>query len=145
MNNQNAADFRVWTANGSDHLSWIQVAAPTKGDAQGHGVVLNNQFGTTHRFYVPPTMYNFNMHELNIVNDGSSVLHLLRDTKHVSTADVDPRHKTGLIADLGFCERDLRTGETLFEWWASDHIPLTASTTKPTQLEGPWPGGWNWM
>ncbi len=51
----------------------------------------------------------------------------------------------GTIADLGVHEIDMTTGEILFEWWASDHISLSQSSSEVDELTGSGGHQWNWM
>lgn len=116
-------------------------------DDKGHGVILDNAFNVIREVHVPKTMATSNMHELNIINDGRNALYFTRRTP---VMDMNPYEReftteAGLIGDIGFHEVDLTTGEILVEWWSTDHISLDESTAVISNLNGPWPLGWNWM
>ncbi len=143
VRNQNTCDFRVSTINGTSVLSMILYQW---GKEKGHGLLLDGSYSKVQRIdtrFVEPGM---NMHELNIMDNGRSALIFLYKPARVDVRGVaHDDSETGWISDMGFREFDLASGDTIFEWWASPHISVEESTTRPTQLEGPYPQGWDWF
>lgn len=87
------------------------------------------------------------MHEFNVINNGKNALYICRRAVPIDLFPYKDMFEVdaGLINDLGIHEIDLTTGEILFEWWSTDHIPLSDSSAVIEDITGPWPGGWNWM
>lgn len=108
---------------------------------------MDDSYNIVSELHVPRTMNFFNMHELNIIDEGKRAIYITARTvivdfeAHNLDFDVD----IGLIQDLGFHEIDMVTGDVIFEWWASDHISPNESTAVVRNLAGPWPIGWNWI
>lgn len=110
-------------------------------------MILNNSFDVIAEIHVPRTMSYLNMHELKILDDGKKALYITPRTEVVDfeAQGLDLETEVGFLSDQGFHERDLTTGEVLFEWWAADHLPLNESSGEISDLTGPWPAGWSWM
>lgn len=90
----------------------------------------------------------FNMYEFKIVDDGRSALSILHKAEYRDVSPHPDLHRdAGWIGNMGFQEVDIATGAVIFEWWALDHLPVTASTAAPTddELDGPPPESWNFM
>ena len=107
---------------------------------------MNSSFAAIDELFVPNTMAVFNMHEFRVV-DGYRALHVPQRT---TVMDLEPLTKdyglqVGLVTDTGLRETDLRTNEIIFDWWPADHISLDDSNGKVSQLNGPYPAGWDWM
>lgn len=111
-------------------------------------MILDNSLTIVGNHTVSSIMHLYNMHEFNPINGGESALFItirtipMDLTGLVNETKEDP---SGLVQDLGFSEVILATGDTRFEWWAADHIPLSMSSRPTGDLQGPWPNGWNWM
>ncbi|TKA80323.1 hypothetical protein B0A55_02224, partial [Friedmanniomyces simplex] len=145
--NRNAHDFRPYRANGTDYLSAILWKWDDVFEFKGQGVLLNNSFDIVATIDVPSTMQYMNMHELKMLDDGKKAIYITPRTQifDFEAQGLDLDADVGFLADQGFHERDLVTGEVLFEWWASDHIPLNESSAEISDLTGPWPAGWSWI
>jgi hypothetical protein len=138
--NQNACDFRASRYNNSDHLSTVLCAE----DKTGHGVIMNSSFSITDLMY-PPKLAMNNMHEFNIIEEGRTGLAIIGRTELVDISELGIYEEVGWVANVGFREFDVATGQTKFEWWALDHVPLSASSEKIGKIKGPHPSGWNYL
>lgn len=89
-----------------------------------------------------------NMHELNVINDGRTGLYITHKSDWVDLSELSAfgvEEEAGWVMNIGFREIDIASGEVLFEWWALDHVPLSTSSTRIENLEGPPPKGWNFL
>lgn len=152
VQNQNTCDLRVWNFNGAQYLSGILSSYPGGNDRKGHGFVMNSSYQITQEVHTSSTINAFNMHELNLVEDGTKALYLLYepmriDLEELQSDNPDLGFEVGWVADMGFREVDLATGNVEFEWWASRsmHVSLTESEVAIKDLNGPWPRAWNWL
>ena len=118
-------------------------------DTTGHGMVLDNTFRSVARIEAPFLENGMNMHELLLLPSpqGASAIHLtaqsnLEDLRGIGTIG----QERGWAIDTGFREVNIETGETIFDWWPRDHIPLTQSTVPidDNAFKRP-PSGWNWL
>ena len=141
--NQNACDLRASRYNNSDHLSAILYSY--EGDATGHGLIMNSSYSITDLMYPPKLILNFNMHELNIIEEGKTALAIMGRAEFVDVSELGVGQEAGWVSNVGFREFDIATGQTKFEWWALDHVPLSASSVKINNLDGPHPIGWNYL
>jgi hypothetical protein len=141
-----ACDFRPFLANGTDHLSAILYN--WQFDKKGRGVILDNSYQETHSINVSRTHRNMNMHELNILNEGRTAIHIIHQPKFVDTVDLEEfgvTDEAGWVLDCGFREVEVDTGKILFEWYPHEHVNLSTSSVAITGLEGPPPSGWNFL
>ncbi|KAK5714201.1 hypothetical protein LTR15_011109 [Elasticomyces elasticus] len=148
------ADFRpMQTKNGSFVLSGIQVGlkaddvdAYGDGVTRGQGLVLNDAYEQRTVVSGPAEMHSFNMHELKIVDGGQSALHILWKPEYIDVSELGlPDRKAGWVGNMGFREVDLESGNTVFEWWSLDHVPLQESSWPVSKLEGPAPTAWDYF
>ena len=85
------------------------------------------------------------MHELNIIDNGQRALHLMDRSRLVDCSGLGIQGvDKGWVLDTGFREMDL-TGETIFEWWATDHISVDESYVEVRNLDVPYPFSWNFL
>jgi hypothetical protein len=143
VKNRNTDDFRVVAYNGTPHLSAI--LHPLGDDWKGHGIIMNSSFATVQTIQAPKPIKNFNMHELNIIEDGRTALHIIAKPDRANITELGTGKSVGWIANHGFREMDIATGKTTFEWWALDHVPLSASSVLLKNLDGPLPKSWNFL
>lgn len=71
------------------------------------------------------------MHELRLIEAGGQLnaVHLGVKTVFADLRSVDHPLQEGWLADVGIREVDVRTNQTLFEWWPSDHINAAESNS----------------
>ena len=118
--NQNACDFRAWEfSNHTLALSTILTSFRDVNDSKGSGVFMDNNYQTTGNLYVPEDEYLFNMHELNLVDDGRRAIHLAHKPVPRDMSAFEGGLVEGWILDIGFREIDMETGAVTFEWWAA--------------------------
>ena len=109
-------------------------------------MILDSSFTITDSVHVPKAIANLNMHELNVVDDGRTALHIIHKTDWVDVselAEFGVDREAGWILNVGFREVEIATGRTKFEWWMLDHVPLSDSSVEIIGLEGPHPRGWS--
>lgn len=106
---------------------------------------MDNSYRITAEIHAPKLVPVFNMHELNIIEDGKKGLAILGKAEFADISVLGLDIDVGWVLNLGFREFDIATGETLFEWWAMDHVPLDHSNVKIENINGPHPRGWNWL
>ena len=144
MKNNNTCDFRVYQDQGEDALSAV-LCAYGHGPIR-HGILLDSSYNITGNVTAPEANPDFNMHELNVLDNGRTALHLMDRSVRVDVAELDlDGMKEGWILDTGFRELNVATGETEFEWWASEHVSVSESKVKAQDLDQPYPFSWNWF
>lgn len=96
---------------------------------------------------LPPAEHaGLNMHELNIVDNGTAVLYFTFRPEWVNITSLPNQPVShGWIMNMGFREVDLRTGNVNFEWWAHPEVALNESNVALANLQGPFPHAWNWF
>lgn len=80
------------------------------------------------------TYHAANMHEFYTLDSGRHAVYIL--DKVVQRFDRDLRPDStynGSLLTTGFKEVDLVTGETLFEWFANDHVDVEESLVAPPE------------
>ena len=82
-------------------------------------------------------------YEFKAVNDGKAALYIAHKAEYLDLSDHPEISRGGWAANMGFQEVDIATGEVQFEWWALDHVSVSASNEDPMDLEGPPPSVWN--
>lgn len=136
----------MFEANETTYLSAILTPYHPK-DPSGHAIVLDSSMEITQRHDTPNALVPFNMHEFLVIGNGKTAMHIVQKSQLMDIAHLPESRglKTGLVVDMGIREFDLITGETIFQWWAGDHINLNASTFPVRSLNGPFPNAWDWM
>ena len=107
---------------------------------------MDNSYNELHEIHNPITINNFNMHELNIVDHGTRAINILFNPVKMELTDLK-QPGAGWIADIGFREMDLTTGETTFQWWAAQGGGVSlAESKRPTEnMNRQYPASWNWL
>lgn len=145
VRNQNTCDFRAWEFNNSLYTSAILTPFRDVSDPKGHGIIMDNSFNTIGDIHVPTTMHNFNMHELNLVENGTQAIHIVHDAIEADISVLEQNQPSAWILDSGFRELDLMTGEILFEWWASKSGVSLAESKVPFRAGMRKQNPWNWF
>ena len=93
-----------------------------------------------------PVSLGFNLHELNIVDDGTKAIYIVNHPRWVDMTLLGEKYGAGFVMDGGFAEIDIGTGEITNEWWAYENgVELDESTTFVEEYEGPFPRAWNYL
>lgn len=138
-------DFRVARHNGSEYLTFLagedlhEFISPG-----GSGHFLDTSYNYHgHPVYQPNGRGIMNMHEFRTIGDGKRALTVTHESKFFNVNDGSPMYDMQMfVGNNGFSELDLATGETVFSWWALDHVhifetesgqPVNAGTP-----ESPW-------
>jgi hypothetical protein len=144
VRNNNTCDFRPYTKDNKLLLSAI-LCAYSHGPIR-RGILLDDAYQLVKNVSPPATSPDFNMHELNVIDDGQRALHLMDRSRYVDCSGLDIEGvEKGWVLDTGFREMDLSTGRTLFEWWPTDHISVEESYVEVRNLDVPYPFSWNFL
>lgn len=125
-------DFKV--APPGNQLSLVLHNSDYRGSLpHGAGITINSSLSISRQIESETTRNSgsglrWNMHEFTILPDGRSALRLTERRFNAVYSDIGFK---GTAVDQGFEEFDLETGETLFSWWAKDHISFSESYTVP--------------
>ncbi|RMZ84096.1 hypothetical protein DV736_g6604, partial [Chaetothyriales sp. CBS 134916] len=76
------------------------------------------------------------LHEFNLLPSSNTALLVTYLRRQIDLRQMNDGPKDGWIWDGGFQEVDLETGEVLFDWRASDHVPLTKTYTERHDGDG---------
>ena len=127
LDTPNVMDFRQSYVEGEQRLTMLDRDRAT-------ATILDNDY-EIHNIINVADQDIVNAHELNFVEGGKTLIHIL-NTK-LDATDEDKK-SVGLSSDAeceanfnGFKERDAKTGEVLFDWTARGHIFLNESTENP--------------
>ncbi|KAK1145181.1 hypothetical protein N8T08_004614 [Aspergillus melleus] len=124
-------DFKIQRYKGEDFLTYWE-GGQIAGRGYGTWYMLDNTY--TQRYVLNPVgNYGGDLHEFTISRDGTALVSVYDPTPVDLTAVGGP--ELGWIFDAVFQELDIETGELLFEWRASKHIPIN-STYEPLGAEG---------
>lgn len=106
---------------------------------------MDSSYRNVSRVDIGPDMDYINMHELNVIDDGTKALYIVHESTKLRASDIRGNGSDEIL-DIGFREVNLVTGELLFEWWAyqSEQVAIEEniiSDNYPIKLEGP-PFNW---
>jgi hypothetical protein len=131
VDQRNAHDFRLTKYDNSDALSFVlfKDASAEKGIKKTTGFILNSSYKLVKTVKASDGTAGLNMHEFNIIDGGERALVIATRTQSAneSTLNIGMQdwQEDQLIDSYGFQEVEVRTGRTLFEWWALDHVPVS--------------------
>ena len=136
-------DFQAITLNDQHHLSLIM---PHDSEwhpfADGMAMVLDNSYEVLYSISSTDLGHPIDLHEWNIINDGKTALVAAKRPRDATDDDKTPWK--GKVMESYFWEVDLHTGTHLFNWTASDHIPIRESTNEPPR-KGETAQHWDWL
>ncbi|KAJ5719795.1 hypothetical protein N7493_007373 [Penicillium malachiteum] len=127
-----ATDFNVQEYLGEKYLTYWH-GESDHGHGLGSYAMLDSHY--IHRFEVTPVgHFEGDIHDFHISEDGTALI-VIYDLKQANLLEFDgPNH--GFIYDGVFQEVDIATGELIFEWHFSDHVPFSASYTPELKGSG---------
>ncbi|TQV92913.1 Arylsulfotransferase-like protein [Cordyceps javanica] len=116
-------DFRVQEYKGEKLLTFW-AGAPDGGGKQGSWYLMDDTYTIRHNISAPGFEFG-DMHEFELTPNGTALLTVYNPIP----ADLSPvgGAAQGYILDGIFQEIELETGNVLFQWKASDHIPVHTS------------------
>lgn len=146
FDNRNIFDFKV--ADNIDenvHLSLIVQHAYNDRTKKGAGLILSGTY--EHETVVPVTndLDAFNMHEFNILHGGKTALACTYRTEVLDFGDLGMKGQSGNVIVGGFEEIDVATGDIVFDWKSSDHVPLSESDFSVPASPEQAGSGWDYM
>lgn len=124
-------DAAVETLDGEQVLTWFEGTAPFgRGNYRGEWVVVDESYEEVTRIRMGNDV-QADIHDLHLTPDGTALMMAYQpiECDAVVLADCEPG---ATILDGVIQEVDVATGAVLFEWHATDHIPLSASYQDPT-------------
>ncbi|KAJ3489459.1 hypothetical protein NLG97_g5988 [Lecanicillium saksenae] len=116
-------DFRVQEYKGEKFLTFW-AGTPDGGGKQGSWYMMDDTYTIRHNISAPGFKYG-DMHEFELTSNGTALL-TIYDPTPADLSEVGGAAK-GYILDGIFQEIDIATGKVIFQWKASDHIPLKTS------------------
>ncbi|OAA57745.1 Arylsulfotransferase [Cordyceps fumosorosea ARSEF 2679] len=116
-------DFRVQEHRGQKFLTFW-AGAPDGGGKQGSWYLMDDTYTIRHNVSAPGFEFG-DMHEFELTPNGTALVTIYNPIPADLSAIGGPAQ--GYMLDGVFQEIDLETGAVLFQWNASDHIPLSAS------------------
>ena len=117
------ADFQPQTYKGKQYLTfWKNTDGLTMGWGRGRHVMLDENYEVYKEVHPVGEGMMGDLHEFHITSEDTALLTLYMPRTWDLSSIGGP--KDGWIMDSYFQEIDIETGKLLFEWHASDHIPL---------------------
>lgn len=132
VDHRNAFDFKAVTYNGSQHLTFVIGSRPrsaSPSDDLQLGYIANSAYQVQDKVNVNRDSTILDIHEFHVVDEGKTALMTttkvqLRNVSEVGVSGLEEKH----VANKGFQEVDLATGNINFEWDALENgVSLTES------------------
>jgi hypothetical protein len=127
LDNRNVFDFKLHRYGGKDHLSMLTMIDGENDDGEkveyGSAVIMNDQFEIETSVPLHEGIKGFNLHEMNIVDNGKRFLVVFWE----NVKGVLFRGKKDRIFSNGFYEFNVKKEKQTFDWHALDHVPLNES------------------
>ena len=135
-------DFKVAQHNGSQFLTFIAGSDLNQSDYPGgSGVVLDNSYNYVQTVDESSGRGTMNMHEFTTIDDGRRALMITYGSRLTDVVKHNVPSKT-FVGNNGFSEVETATGNSVFSWWALDHIdPAESRVPHPSgrlSYESPW-------
>lgn len=140
LNGFDVFGFTKTTFEGKDMLSMVY--------RHQYGAILDESYRIHQKAHVE-SGFDYNMHEFNIVENGTRLLMMRTKTKQTSTEISSQVGYDGNcnVRFYGFEERDAQTMEPTFTWLSEGHIPLddTMMDDRPMEDFCTDPDGWDYL
>jgi hypothetical protein len=128
--NDAATDFRVQSYQGQPVLTWWQ-GNETAGVGVGQDIIMNSSYQVIHTISAANGL-SADLHEFQLTGRGSALITATFPV--VVNATAVGASATEVVLDSVVQEIDIPTGLVLFQWDSLDHVPLTASYTRPLNV-----------
>ncbi len=126
----NSHDFKVITYMGSDHLSFFN-GDQASGFALGHGLILDDTYNIVRSVQTGNGVASSDQHEFRVINNGTQALMTMFRPVQFDLSQAGITDGQGWLLDGVFQNVNVTTREVLFEWHASDHVPLNNTEVLP--------------
>ena len=144
--NRNVFDFKaVHHIDAETHLTFLVQHDFEDWGVRGHGIVLNKQYEQEYLTPVVNDVWEFNIHEYNVLPGGSSALACAYRSELLELSQIGLPGQEGVVLTGSVQEMDVETGEILWEWRGLDHVPLTANIKVLPDVPPAGPLGWDYM
>ena len=128
--NDAATDFRVQSYQGQPVLTWWQ-GNETAGVGVGQDIIMNSSYQVIHTISAANGL-SADLHEFQLTGRGSALITATFPV--VVNATAVGASAAEVVLDSVVQEIDIPTGLVLFQWDSLDHVPLTASYTRPLNV-----------
>lgn len=145
--NRNAHDFKM-IENGSNtnYMSVIMGSLdPSKRDPSGAGVTMDRSFNVQKTLSPATSDETFNMHEFTVLENGDKALHIISNPIYADVSSLSSNRTKDWIFDGGFQERNLATGEVLFEWSCLKSGVVFSESDKELHGQPTAEEPWDWL
>jgi hypothetical protein len=116
--------------DGSQFLSFFR-GMSVKGRGRGSVILLDDSYAIMRELTSSDPKVALDFHEVSIRDEGTKAILTVYPTRQMDLSLFNITQGLGWVLDSTFRELDIETGKVLFEWSASDHIPLSESTITP--------------
>jgi len=124
MHHSAAFNVEVQQYQGVSVLTYWQGYVVAPGYGIGSGVIVNHLYQTIHEVNAG-NGYHADLHEFQITPQGNALITIYAPVKANLQSIGGPRK--GTLLDSIIQEINIETGQVLWEWHASGHVPLTSS------------------
>ncbi|SMY25643.1 unnamed protein product [Zymoseptoria tritici ST99CH_1A5] len=122
-------------ANGTQLLSVFR-GMSVGGRGRGSVLLLDDSYTITHNIRSSNPAFALDFHEVSIRAESNTAIITAYPTRRMDLSLFDVTESMGWVLDSMFQEIDLNSGSVVFEWTASDHIPLEETTISPALKHG---------
>ena len=128
--NDAATDFRVQSYQGHPVLTWWQ-GNETAGVGVGQDIIMNSSYQVIDTVSAANGL-SADLHEFQLTSRGTALI--TAEYPVILNASAVGASTSEVVLDSVVQEIDIPTGLVLFQWDSLDHVPLTASYTRPPNL-----------
>ncbi|KAH8811268.1 ASST-domain-containing protein [Xylogone sp. PMI_703] len=131
---QQALSLEVQKYKGEDYLTFWMKTKTKKNKTKKSYVMLNSSYEIAYKITPQGKHLKGDSHEFRITPQGTALITIYYK-READCTDLK-LGKTCWIQDGMFQEIDIETGKLIFEWRATDHIPMTDVYSKPSLKDG---------
>ena len=151
LQHRHAFDFKAIRCNDSDYLTFALGISPLTDqpagpDDQQLGIITDSTYKIQDKVDLNRNRTIFDIHEFNVINDGKIALMTttkvrLRNVSEVGVEGLQDKN----VANKGFQEIDMATGNINFEWDALDNGVSLTESYNMGELEDPPSPYWDFL
>jgi hypothetical protein len=117
--------------NGTSLMSVFR-GTSNDGRGKGHIALLDSSYNVYRTIKAPAHLHALDFHEHQLLDNGRTSVVVAFQPKQADLTRNGIQDGMGWLLDSLFLCIDLQSGETVFQWNASDHVPLNESLIQPT-------------
>jgi Arylsulfotransferase (ASST) len=149
VDHRDAFDFKAVTYNGSQHLTFVIGSRPrssSPSDDLQLGYIANSGYQVQDKVNVNRDSTILDIHEFHVVDEGKTALMTttkvqLRNVSEVGVSGLEEKR----VANKGFQEVDLATGNINFEWDALENGVSLTESYNVVELKDPKHKYWDFL